>query len=276
MRRLVCLFAVAVLTSGAAIAQSGDVTRNLTEVTDDVWRFDNNFHVSMVVLTEEGAVVTDPINAEAATWLETEIRDRFGKEVSYMLPSHSHADHGAGGEVFADTATIIAHANYQEAVGQDFGPTEPADILFSDRLSLDHGGKTFELTYVGAGHGDDMVVTVVRPDNVAFVVDIVSPNRLPWRDSTTAIDGMIEQVQVVSGLDFDILVPGHSVNGTMQDVTETLAYLEELKSKVMTELDAGKSIEEIVSTVSMPDYADWANYDEWLPLNIEGAVRGLQ
>lgn len=276
MRRLVCLFAVAVLTSGAAIAQSGDVTRNLTEVTDDVWRFDNNFHVSMLVLTEEGAVVTDPINAEAATWLETEIRDRFGKEVSYMLPSHSHADHGAGGEVFADTATIIAHANYQEAVGQDFGPTEPADILFSDRLSLDHGGKTFELTYVGAGHGDDMVVTVVRPDNVAFVVDIVSPNRLPWRDSTTAIDGMIEQVQVVSGLDFDILVPGHSVNGTMQDVTETLAYLEELKSKVMTELDAGKSIEEIVSTVSMPDYADWANYDEWLPLNIEGAVRGLQ
>ncbi|RYH06638.1 MBL fold metallo-hydrolase [Tropicimonas sp. IMCC6043] len=276
MRQSVFSFAVAAFVAGGAFAQSGDVTRNLTEVTGDVWRFDNNFHVSMVVVTDEGAVVTDPINAEAATWLENEIRDRFGKEVTFMLPSHSHGDHGSGGEVLGDTATIIAHENYQKAVGQDFGPTTPADVLFSDKLSLEHGGKTFELTYVGAGHGDDMVVTVVRPENVAFVVDIVSPKRLPYRDSTSAIDGIIGQVQAVSELDFDILVPGHSVNGTMQDVTETLAYLEELKSKVMAELDAGKSLEEIVTTVSMPAYEGWANYAEWLPLNIEGAVKGLQ
>lgn len=276
MRRSVSLFTIAALSAGSALAQSGEVTRNLTEVTGDVWRFDNNFHVSMVVVTEDGAVVTDSINSEAAAWLENEIRDRFGKEVSYMLPSHSHGDHGSGGEVFSDTATIIAHENYQKAVGQEFGPTAPADILFSDTLSLDHGGKRFELTYVGAGHGDDMVVTVVRPENVAFVVDIVSPKRLPWRDSTSAIDGMIGQVQAVSGLDFEILVPGHSVNGTMEDVTETLAYLNELRSKVMAEIDAGKSLEEIVSTVTMPDYKDWANYAEWLPLNVEGTVKALQ
>lgn len=276
MRHLVCPFAVAAIAAGSALAQSDEVTRNLTGVTGDVWRFDNNFHVSMVVVTEEGAVVTDPINAAAATWLETEIRDRFGKEVTYMLPSHSHGDHGSGGEIFADTATIIAHENYQKAVGQNFGPTAPADILFSDRLTLEYGGKTFELTYVGAGHGDDMVVTVVRPDNVAFVVDVVSPKRLPYRDSTSAIEGIIGQVQAIQGLDFDILVPGHSANGTMEDVTETLAYLEELKSKVMTELEAGKGPEEIVATVSMPDYKDWANYDDWLPLNVEGAVKALQ
>ncbi len=270
------IFVVATLAASCAFAQSAEVNRTLSEVTPDILRFDNNFHVSMVVLTEEGAVVTDPINAEAATWLETEIRETFNKEVIYMLPSHSHGDHGAGGEVFADTATLIAHENYQKAVGQNFGPTEPADILFSDGLTLDYGGKTFELTYVGAGHGDDMVVTVVRPDNVAFVVDIVSPKRLPWRDSTTAIDGMIGQIKAVQGLDFDVLVPGHSINGTKDDVDQALAYLEELKSKVVAGLEGGKSLEEIVGSVSMPDYEDWANYAEWLPLNVEGAVKALQ
>jgi glyoxylase-like metal-dependent hydrolase (beta-lactamase superfamily II) len=274
--RVSALAICAALAAGTALAQSGDVKRSLTQVTDSVWRFDNNFHVSMVVITDEGAVVGDPINAEAASWLEAEVMSRFGKEVTYMLASHSHGDHGSGGEVFADTATIIAHRNYQKAVGQEFGPTEPADVLFDDNLTLEHGGKTFELTYVGAGHGDDMVVTVVRPDNVAFVVDIVSPGRMPWRNSTSAVDGMISQISAVEALDFDILLPGHAANGTKADATETREYLEELKAKVQTELDAGKSAEDIIATVKMPDYADWANYEEWLPLNVEGVVTALR
>ena len=276
MRSLVATALVAGVVAGSAFAQSGEVKRSLTQVTDSVWRFDNNFHVSMVVITDEGAVVGDPINAEAATWLETEIMNQFGKNVSYVLASHSHGDHSSGGEVLADTATIVAHRNYQKAVGQNFGPTEPADILFDDALTLEHGGKTFEMIYIGEGHGDDMVVTVVRPDNVAFVVDVVSPGRLPYQTTTAAVNGMIEQIKAVEALDFDILLPGHSANGTMADATETREYLEELRAKVQAEIDAGKSDEEIIASVSMPDYADWANYDDWLPLNVEGVLSALR
>lgn len=276
--RPVVIFAICTCFSTAtgALAQSDDVRRSLTEVTGDVWRFDNNFHVSMVVVTEDGAVVGDPINAEAATWLENEISERFGKEVTYVLPSHSHADHGAGGEVFADTATIIAHQNYQKAVGQEFGPTHPADILFQDSLTVEHGGKTFELTYIGEGHGDDMVVTVVRPENVAFVVDVVSPKRLPWRNSTAALNGMIDQISEVEKLDFDILLPGHSVTGTKSDATAAREYLEALRDVVQAELETGKSADDIITSVKMPAYADWANYEEWLPLNVEGAISALK
>lgn len=276
MRILVTTALVAGLIAGSALAQSGDANRSLTQITDDVWRFDNNFHVSMVVITEDGAVVGDPINADAAMWLEAEIMDRFGKEVAYVLASHSHGDHAAGGEVFADTATIIAHDNYQKAVGQNFGPTEPADETFADTRTLDYGGKTFEMTYIGEGHGDDMVVTVVRPDDVAFVVDVVSPGRLPYQTTTSAVDGMIEQIKAVEALDFDILLPGHAMTGTKADATEARAYLEELRAKVQAEIDAGKTDEEIIASVKMPDYADWANYEEWLPLNIEGVLTALR
>lgn len=267
--------AVVALIATAAGAQS-DVRRSLTQITDDVWRFDNNFHASMVVVTEDGAVVGDPINAEAATWLEGEIMSRFGKEVTYVMASHSHGDHASGGEVFADTATIIAHRNYQKAVGQNFGPTHPADVLFSDELIVEHGGKTFELTYVGPGHGDDMVVTIVRPDNVAFVVDIVSPGRLPWQKSTAALPGMIEQITNVEALDFDILIPGHANNGTKADATDARGYLIDLRDAVQAELDAGKSPEEIIASVKLPKYETWMNYEQWLPLNVEGAITALQ
>ena len=268
--------AVAALFATSAIAQSGDVRRSLTQITDDVWRFDNNFHASMVVVTDEGAVVGDPINAAAAEWLEGEIMSRFGKEVSYVLASHSHGDHASGGEVFADTATIIAHKNYQKAVGQNFGPTHPADVLFSDELVVEHGGKTFEMTYVGPGHGDDMVVTIVRPDNVAFVVDIVSPGRLPWQKSTSALPGMIEQITNVEALDFDILIPGHANNGTKADAKDARGYLIDLRDAVQAELDAGKSAEEIIASVKLPKYETWMNYEQWLPLNVEGAITALQ
>jgi glyoxylase-like metal-dependent hydrolase (beta-lactamase superfamily II) len=276
MRSIVTTALIAGLAAGSAMAQSGDVKRSLTQITDDVWRFDNNFHASLVVITDEGAVVGDPINAEAATWLETEIMDRFGKDVAYVLASHSHGDHSSGGEVFADTATIIAHENFQKAVGQNFGPTEPADETFADSRTLEYGGKTFELTYIGEGHGDDMVVTVVRPDNVAFVVDVVSPGRLPYQTTTSAIDGMIEQIKAVEALDFEVLLPGHAKTGTKADATETREYLEELKAKVQSEIDAGKSDEEIIASVKMPDYADWANYDDWLPLNVQGVLSALR
>ena len=276
MRSIVTTALIAGLAAGSAMAQSGDVKRSLTQITDDVWRFDNNFHASLVVITDEGAVVGDPINAEAATWLETEIMDRFGKDVAYVLASHSHGDHSSGGEVFADTATIIAHENFQKAVGQNFGPTEPADETFADSRTLEYGGKTFELTYIGEGHGDDMVVTVVRPDNVAFVVDVVSPGRLPYQTTTSAIDGMIEQIKAVEALDFEVLLPGHAKTGTKADATETREYLEELKAKVQSEIDAGKSAEEIIASVKMPDYADWANYDDWLPLNVQGVLSALR
>jgi glyoxylase-like metal-dependent hydrolase (beta-lactamase superfamily II) len=276
MHRLVTTALVAALAAGSAAAQSGDVKRSLTQVAGDVWRFDNNFHVSMVVITEDGAVVGDPINAEAATWLEAEIMSQFGKEVTYVLASHSHADHAAGGEVLNDTATIIAHDNYQKAVGAEFGPTVAADETFADTHTLEHGGKTFELTYIGEGHGDDMVVTVVRPENVAFVVDVVSPGRLPYQNTTSAIDGMIEQAKAVEALDFEILLPGHAKTGTKADATEAREYLEALRASVQAEIDAGKSDEEIIATLKMPEYADWANYEDWLPMNVEGVLSALR
>lgn len=276
MRILATAALVVSLAAGAALAQSGDVKRSLTQITDDVWRFDNNFHASIVVITEEGAVVGDPINADAATWLEAEIASQFGKEVTYVLASHSHGDHSSGGEVLADTATIVAHKNYQKAVGGNFGPTEPADILFDGALTLEHGGKTFELTYIGEGHGDDMVVSIVRPDNVAFVVDVVSPGRLPYQKTTAAVDGMIEQIKVVETLEFDVLLPGHAKTGTKADATAAREYLEALRAAVQSEIDAGKSDEEIIASLQMPDYADWANYEQWLPLNVEGVLSALR
>jgi glyoxylase-like metal-dependent hydrolase (beta-lactamase superfamily II) len=151
-------------------------------------------------------------------------------------------------------------------------PTE----TFSETHAFQLGGKEFELTYLGPGHGDDLIAVVVRPENAAFVVDVVSPGRLPYRDFPGAdIDGYIEQIGAVEALDFDVLVPGHSRLGTKQDAIDARVYIEELRQGVKQALAEGRSEQEIIASDLMSDYADWGSYDQWRDLNIQGMVRWL-
>jgi len=269
MKRLVLL---AALLAAATPADAQEVTRAITPVAGDIYRFQNNFHASIFVVTEEGVIVTDPINAEAATWLKAEIGKMTDKPITHLIYSHSHGDHASGGTAFGGDLTVIAHANAPEAID---GVTP--NLRFDDVMSLDVGGKTVELTYLGAGHGNDLIAMVVRPENVAFVVDAVSVKRLPFKDMPGAdVGGIITQIEAVDALDFDILVGGHGPVGAKPDVAVQHAYLTELRDQVLAGLKAGKSVEELQAEVTMDAYKDWSAYDDWRVLNIEGMARWLK
>ncbi len=266
------LLIAALFASLALSATAQDITREITNVKGDVWRFQNNFHFSIFVVTEDGVVVTDPINAEAAEWLEAEIESRFGKPITHLVYSHSHGDHASGGAVFADTATVIVEANAPDEI-DGVAP----DVRVSEPTSLEVGGKTLELVPLGPGHGQDMLAMVIRPENVAFVVDVVSPGRLPYRDFPgTDIDGLMNQIKAVRGLDFEVMAPGHSRLGDKSDADEALAYLEWLRAAVKAELDAGKSVDEVVASLDTSRWADMMAYDQWRDLNIQGMARWLK
>jgi len=45
---------------------------------------------------------------------------------------------------------------------------------------------------------------------------------------------------------------------------------------VLAGLKEGKSLDDLKTEVTMSDYKDWGNYEDWLPLNIEGMANFLQ
>lgn len=266
--------ALFVFTAGPAIAQ--DVKRSIEQVTDDIYRFQNNFHNAMFVITDDGIVVTDPINAEAVAWLKEELANRFNKPVTHMILSHSHGDHASGGQAWGGIE-VVAHENARKNVEAGKVDTAVPTVTFVDTHKFSTGGKDFELTFLGNGHGDDLIATIVRPDNVAFVVDAVSPGRVPFRDFPGAdIDGLINQIKAVEGLDFEVMVPGHSRNGNKQDATDARIYVEELRAGVLQALKEGKSDDEIIASDLMSDYSDWGAYGQWRDLNIQGMSRWLR
>lgn len=266
---LTLVFSAALLSLPSA-AQN-EPKRSITEIGENLYRFQNNFHFSVFLVTDAGIIATDPINADAAQWLKQQFAERFGQPVEYLIYSHDHVDHIAGGEVFADTATVVAHENAKATIVGEKRPTAVPDLTFSDRMTVELGGERVELRYVGRGHSDNMIVMNFPKQRVLFAVDFISVQRLPYRNlSDSYFPDWIDAVRLVEGMDFDVLAPGHGVLGNKDDVAEHRRYLEALYQAVLAGAREGKTLEEVQSSITLEEFGHLGQYPDWLPLNIEG------
>ena len=269
MLKALCTSVISLIIASGAAAQ--EVDRSIERIAGNLYRFQNASHVAVFYIWDEGVVVTDPINTEAATWLRARIAEITDLPVTHLIYSHSHLDHASGGQVFSEAREVIAHANAPQAID---GMT--INRRFSDEMILRLGEAQVELSYLGPGHGEDLIAMVFRPENVLFVVDAVSVRRLPYRTLAEDVDAAITQIENAEALDFDIVVSGHGTVGDSQDVVDHRNYFEALRASVLRGLQQGKTLEQLQNELMLEQYADWQSYDEWRELNIEGMVRYLR
>ncbi|HJR51750.1 MAG TPA: MBL fold metallo-hydrolase, partial [Gemmatimonadales bacterium] len=172
-RRIVSLgvLGMALLLAPAWAQSPPAPIREITRIAGEVYRFRNAGHYSVFAVTPAGVIATDPINADAARWLEAEITQRFKQPVRYLVYSHDHADHIAGGEVLADTATVVAHETARATIVGERRPTAVPQVTFSHRLTLELGGTVLELVYVGKNHSDNSIVMRFPRERILFAVD---------------------------------------------------------------------------------------------------------
>ena len=259
-------------------ANAKEAKRVITQIKGDLYRFQNNFHYSVFYVTPAGAIVTDPINADAARWLKAEIKKRFDKPIKYLILSHDHSDHSAGGEVFAQDGTIvISHTRTKAVIIGEKRPTATPNITFKRRLDLELGGARVELRHVGRNHSDNMIVMRFPKERVLFAVDFIPVKTVAYKTLSDAyLPGWIRSLARVEKMDFDILVPGHGQIGSKADVTLFKKYMRDLYNQVLAAARAGKSLEEAQASVDLSKFQDMAMFDKWGPMNIEGAYRNIQ
>jgi glyoxylase-like metal-dependent hydrolase (beta-lactamase superfamily II) len=252
--------------------------REITKIKDEVYRFRNNNHYSVFAVTSAGIIATDPINAPAATWLKDELKKRWpDRPIKFVVYSHDHADHISGGEVWTDTATVVAHENAREPIIGEKRPTPPPQVTFSDKATIDLGGTVAELIWVGRNHSNNSVVLRFPKEKIIFAVDFIPVKGVAFRDFPDAyLDEWIDSLKKVELMDFDILAPGHGQLGGKADVTNFRLYLEDLRRQVLAAIRAGKSLEETKKSVDLSKYKDWGGYEQMSQLNIEGVYRLVQ
>ncbi len=248
--------------------------REITKIAGEVYRFRNNFHYSVFAVTPAGVIATDPINADAAKWLKAEIKTRFNQPIKYVIYSHDHADHVSGGEEWADTATVIAHANAKDIIIGEKRPTAIPHVTFSDRMELELGGTVVELIYVGRNHSNNSLVVRFPKEKLIFAVDFIPVGAVAFRDFPDAyLTDWIESLRRVEAMEFDTLAPGHGPLGNKQSVVNYRTYMEDLYTQVLAAVRAGKSVEETKTVVNLSKYESWAGYKDMAALNIVGMYR---
>jgi glyoxylase-like metal-dependent hydrolase (beta-lactamase superfamily II) len=252
--------------------------REITKIKDEVYRFRNNNHFSVFAVTSAGIIATDPINAAAATWLKDELKKRWpDRPIKYVVYSHDHADHISGGEVWIDTATVVAHENARDPIVGEKRPTPPPQITFSEKATIELGGTVAELIWVGRNHSNNSLVLRFPKEKVIFAVDFIPVKAVAFRDFPDAyIDEWIDSLRRVEAMEFDILAPGHGALGSKADVTNFRLYLEDLRAQVLAAARAGKSLEETKKSVDLSKYKDWGGFEQMSQLNIEGMYRLVQ
>ena len=278
LSRTVVAAGVAVLALGGVALAQGAAKRAITQISGDLYRFQNNFHYSVFLVTPDGVIVTDPINAEAAAWLRDRIKERFGKPIRYLILSHDHRDHSSGGEVFkAAGAIVVAHARAKATIIAELRPTAVQDITFERAMTIELGGARVELSHLGRNHSDNMIVMNFPAERVLFAVDFIPVQTVAFKTlSDGYLPDWISSLRRVEGMDFDVLAPGHGKLGTMADVTRFREYMAALYDQVLALARQGKSLEETKAAIDLSKYQDMARFEEWGPLNVEGAYARIQ
>ena len=64
--------------------------------------------------------------------------------------------------------------------------------------------------------------------------------------------------------------------GTHGDVRDHRRYVEALYDAVLSVARAGKSLDQLKQSISLPKDASWSQYKAWLPLNIEGVYNRIK
>jgi len=221
-------------------------TRAITNITGDLYRFQNNAHYSVFLVTEEGVIATDPINEAAAQWLKDEIKKRFNKAVKYVIYSHHHDDHISGGKVF-DEAIFVGHSLTKKAILEEKIMAPVPDETFETTKSIILGGKSVELIYPGRSHSDNCIAIYFPKEKTVFAVDFISTKRLPYRTlNNSYFPDWIKSIEKVENVVFEIFVPGHGNIGTRADVVEHRNYIETLYAAVKEAKAKGSSLAEML------------------------------
>lgn len=249
----------------------------VTRLADDVYVFSQTGYTTMFIVTDEGVIVGDPVGNARARLLKEAIEAVTPLPVRYMVYSHHDADHNTGGAVFKETATYVSHVNAKDKIAARNDPNSPVpDITFEDRMTLRLGRARLELSYVGRNHSDSSIVVHYPARRVAFIVDFIPTNSLPFGTrNEDYIAEWIESLRRVEAMDFDTIIPGHGNPGPKEWATKVREYFQDLITAIENAERLGlapRSPQMIASVRAalFPKYGSWDVFGPRLPDNVRG------
>ena len=278
---LAAVLAVPAAAPPAAAQAPAPAPYETTKIADNVYVFRAGGYQSMFVVSPEGVIVADPIgyaDAKAPAAYLQEIRRITQAPIRYVIYSHHHYDHSAGGKPFKDAgAVFVAHRNAHKRLAALASP----DVVLPDMIvddtgsSIVVGGMRVDLLYLGNNHSDNTLVMLLPRERILYAVDWLPIQAVLFRDMPDGyLPDWLAGIDRVLAMDWDRLVPGHPAPGgrlgTKDDVRRLKDYMTEV-SNAAKELAAARKCldDDAMRAVRLPKYEGWGGYAMFLPGNVQ-------
>ena len=199
----------------------------------------------------------------------------------YLVNTHADGDHIFGNELLKE-AEIIASKACAEALATEITPQMYAELLknapdmgklgryftqafgkfkfegitltpptrtFENFMKMKVGNKDVHLIQVGPAHTGGDVMVHLPGDRVIFTGDIIMTAAAPvsWEGP---LSNVIKALDLIIGLDIDVLVPGHGPLANKSAAQKSKAYWEYTATEARTLFDRGVSAVEAAKTLS--------------------------
>ena len=269
--------ALAFLIAFCSTASAQNKELPMSKVADGVYHFWAMGYSSMVVIGNTGVLITDPAITPRAKLLKMELSKVTDKPVTHVVLSHEHFDHIGGTEVFEGAEIILQENGIDVLKLSPLIPTPEVSTTFDNRMTIDLGTKTVELSQPAIGDGAASTVVRAIESNVIFTADLYMPREFstPEFKEDTNMVGTSFILNMLSGWNISYAINSHSPGNSIEALRENAQFFNELKAiveeKLQKALETGDPeapwnvLFAMSKEVKMPKYSSWKNYDTIFP-----------
>jgi len=285
---LAAVAAVLTLACAAASPQAGNVTlpENATMKVSDHVHVIMGFPNIGIVVGNRATLVVDtglgPHNGAIAA-REAAKLSKNPNQILYLTTTHYHPEHASGEAGFPPGTILVRNSAQQKEIETDgmnmvkrfsenaqmrdllmpvTGFRTP-DIVFDKEATIDLGGVSARLFWLGTAHtlGDELIY--VAPDRTLLPGDIVMNKVLPNLPSATArLDNWIRILGQLRSLQIAHIVPDHNALGDASILEQEYALLSALQARALELKRQGKSADDagqmLLAEFKMK-FPDWPN-----------------
>ncbi|MCB2072167.1 MAG: MBL fold metallo-hydrolase [Novosphingobium sp.] len=275
----------------AGLVTAGDEQKEAVAITDFIFMA-RDVSNAYLVTTDDGDVIVNTgivHNAERNVAL---LKPHRTGPLRYIILTQSHADHFGGVPSLVEEGTkVVGGPGYIEArddmlgmqsyfgprtfklwgstLKQD-GPPKAAqpevtpDIFVEDRMTLEVGGRTFELIHAPEGETEDNILVWMPKEKIVFTGNTFGPVWLSMPflntlrgDKPRRVRTYLQSLKKVRDLGAEILITGHGdpvvgKDRIREDLDRMEAAVTYVRDYTLEGMKAGKTVHELMHDFEFP------------------------
>lgn len=257
---IIPLFSLCFIT--AVFGQNEEVTINIDTLSQDVYMLTGQGGNIGIYVGENNVFMIDDQFERLSEKIRTAIGTLTDQPISFLFNTHMHGDHTGGNAKFnSNSTTVVAHDNVRKSLEDRLAKNADLDkkilpeVSFSNDITFYDGDETIMAFHVHDAHTNGDAMVYFLKNNVLHMGDTYFSGRYPYIDleSGGSVNGYLDaQKRALLLINNETkIIPGHGRPSNKTELENYIAVLEDIKAKILGEIETGKSLDEVKNNTDL-------------------------